>query len=482
MNNAYHERPLTKTKIVATVGPACGSEDGLRQLALAGVDVFRLNFAHADHETLTGVTRIVRGLADELQRPIGLLGDLSGPKIRLGELPQEGFETERDARIAFTREPRPGALTSSYEGLIDDLAVDDPVLLADGTVALRVIEKHTDSAVCTVEQPGLLRSRQGINLPGVRLKLPGLTDKDLHDLEWAIEHEIDFIGLSFVRSPDDIRQLRSRVEQHAPRHFPFIVAKIEKPEAVECLDEILSETDAVMVARGDLGVEVDIVRVPTIQKQIIRACNRHRIPVITATQMLDSMEENSRPTRAEASDVANAVLDGSDAVMLSGETAIGKYPARSVEIMSRIVREAEPFVVPKTELPVGLTSRNTATQITRALTLGAMHAADELEAALIVVLSRGGKSALAVSELRSPVPIIALTDNHAIARQLCLAWGVTPVVSNVCQDSPAELISFVEKSARERGLVHAGQQIVFVGTSDWSKPGKDVIRIHAVED
>jgi pyruvate kinase len=481
MTSPYLERPLTKTKIVATVGPACLSYDALRQLAEAGVDVFRLNFAHADHQTLTEVVQSVRSLADELNRPIGLLGDLSGPKIRLGELPAEGLEVDRGSRIAFHRQPQPGGLSSSYDGLIDDLDVGDPVLLADGTVALRVVEKTEDSATCLVEHAGLLRSRQGINLPGVKLKLPSLTEKDVSDLQWAVSQNLDFVGLSFVRSPDDIRQLRSRIAGQAAEHSPCIVAKIEKPEAVERIDEILPETDAVMVARGDLGVEMDIVRVPTIQKRIIRACNRHRVPVITATQMLDSMEENNRPTRAEASDVANAVLDGSDAVMLSGETAIGRYPLRSVEIMSRIAREAEALVEPRTELPVGLTSRNTATQITRAVTLGAMHAAEQLDAALIVIVSRSGKSALAVSELRSPAPIVALTDDQGVARQLCLAWGVTPIVSNVREATTSQLIRFVETWARDRGLVQTGQQIVYVGTSDWERAGKDVMRIHAVE-
>lgn len=478
----YQELPLTKTKIVATVGPACRSLDVLRQLAEAGVDVFRLNFAHADHETLETVVRHVRSIANELGQPIGLLGDLSGPKIRLGELPPDGFEAERGARVDFLPEPHPGALTSSYDGLIGDLNVGDPVLLADGTVTLRVVEKQDDRATCVVEQPGLLRSRQGINLPGVKLNLPTLTEKDEHDLRWALEQGLDFVGLSFVRCADDIRLLRARIAECAPRHVPCIVAKIEKPEAVDCISDILPETDVVMVARGDLGVEVDIVRVPTIQKQIIRACNRHRVPVITATQMLESMVENNRPTRAEASDVANAVLDGSDAVMLSGETAIGKYPVRSVEIMSRIAREAEAFVTPRTELPVGLNSRNTATKITRAVTLGAMHAAEQLHAALIVITSRSGKSALAVSELRSPVPIVALTDDETVARQLCLAWGVTPIVSNVCQESATQLMRFVDVHARERGMVRIGQQILFVGSSDWSKEGKDLLLVHAVEE
>jgi pyruvate kinase len=479
----YREALLTKTKIVATVGPACDSRDQLRRLAIAGVDVFRLNFAHGKHEALRAVIAAIREVSAELDRPIGLLADLAGPKIRLGPLPEEGLYLDPGTRYAFVREPDdtdPHTLTSNYDGLIDDLDVGDRVLLADGTVSLRVEEKQADRAICSVEQPGHLRSRQGINLPGSTLRVPSLTEKDRADLVFALEQRLDFVSLSFVRKADDLRELRSLIEQHGTDAPPFLVAKIEKPQALDDLDDILSESDAVMVARGDLGVEVDIVRVPTLQKEIIRRCNRRRVPVITATQMLDSMQHSELPTRAETSDVANAVLDGTDAVMLSGESAIGKYPVESVTMMSRIVREAEPKVVPRRELPLGVVSRNAATQMTKAVTAGAIQAAEYLDANLIVVLTRSGRTAIAVSELRSGIPILALTDNARTARRLCLAWGVTPVATDVCNAPTAELIAFVEGWGRRHEVLVPGNRIVFVGTSNWSLEGKNQMLVHVV--
>jgi pyruvate kinase len=479
----YEEAPFAKTRIIATVGPACWQRDQLRSLVLAGVDVFRLNFAHADYATLDRVVSDVRSISADPNRPLGLLGDLGGPKIRLGELPAEGLDVQRGATYAFVRKPVPGnpaALTATYDGLIDDLDKGDSVLLADGTVALRVVEKHPDRVDCVVEQPGLLRSRQGINLPGVKLRMPSVTDKDEADLKWALAHGLDFIGLSFVRSADDIRHLRQLIEDLRPAGPPWIVAKIEKPEAVAALDAILAETDAVMVARGDLGVEVDIVRVPAIQKEIIRECSRRCVPVITATQMLDSMQHNRLPTRAEASDVANAVLDGTDAVMLSGETAIGKYPVDSVTMMSRIVREAERLVVSHKELSLGGSSRNAATETTRAVTLGAIDAAEQLHAKLIVVLTGSGRTAFAISELRSPIPIVGLTDSPATARRLCLAWGVRPLVADVCQATPVQLVEFVVDWGRRAGLLQTGDRVVFVGTTNWEQTGKDLMLVHTV--
>jgi len=480
----YTERLLAKTKIVATVGPRSNSVEQIRQLATAGVDIFRLNFAHGDHDEMINIVDGIRRVSDELDRPLGILGDLAGPKIRLGKLPHQGLLLEQGQSLSFHRHAdpeNPTSLSSTYERLIDDLKVGDRLLLADGSVTMRVVEKEQDLAECVVVQPGLLRSRQGINLPGVNLRLPSLTEKDHHDLAWAMEQKLDFIGLSFVRSSNDIQELRRQIVLHPSEWSPWIVAKIEKPEALDNLEDIVAETDAVMVARGDLGVEVDIVRVPMLQKRIINTCNRYRVPVITATQMLDSMQQVDRPTRAEASDVLNSVLDGSDALMLSGETAIGRYPIESVIIMSRIAGEAEQHVQSIKDLPLGLRSRNLATQTTRALTLGAIHAAEQLSAKLIVVLTRSGATAIAVSELRSPIPILALTDDAIAARRMCLAWGVTPVVTNVCQAAPHTLIDFVVNWGRERCILEAGDRLVLVGTTDWSQVGKDLMLVHVVD-
>ncbi|NNJ25823.1 pyruvate kinase [Alienimonas chondri] len=485
-----NESALVKTKIVATVGPACWSPEGLRSLVLAGVDVFRLNFAHGEHSKLAEVVAEVRRISADLDRPVALLGDLSGPKIRLGELPEGGLQCDAGETFRFAREPNaddPRTLTCTYEPLLDDLRIGDRVLLADGTVAMRVTSVKEDGGLpvlveCTVEQPGLIRSKQGINLPGVSLSTPSLTEKDRDDLAFAVRQGLDYVGLSFVRRATDITELRSAIEAHESNHAPQIVAKIEKLEAVADLERIVAETDAVMVARGDLGVEADIARVPVLQKRIIRLCNHHRVPVITATQMLDSMQESERPTRAEATDVANAVLDGSDAVMLSGETAIGLHPRGTVRMMSRIAVEAEsdPDFHAAGLRGEANDTRHHAHPITEAVTEGSVAAARQLGAKLIVVATHSGKSALAVSSKRSPIPILALTDQADAARRMALYFGVTPIRTDAVAGEPRELIAFVVKWGREQDVLHSGDRIVLVGTSKWSAKGHDLMLVHQI--
>lgn len=481
----YKETRLVKTKIVATVGPACAEFNQLRDLVIAGVDVFRLNFAHGEHGWLSKILDSIREISKNLQRPIGVLGDLSGPKIRLGRLPEEGLCCQQGGRFHFVREADPDdltQLTSTYESLIDDLEVGDRILLADGTVAMQVESKSADgaSATCVVEQSGTLRTRQGINLPGVQLSTPSLTQKDRADLQWAVENGLDFVGLSFVRCAQDIRDVKSAIAQIGTEHPPQVIAKIEKMEAVSDLDAILDVTDAVMVARGDLGVEVDIARVPPLQKQIVHQCNRHRIPVITATQMLDSMQTNELPTRAEASDVANAILDGSDAVMLSGETAIGNHPAKAVAMMSRIAIEAERLVKKSKLGDLDSSPDSRAKLVTEAVTLGASTAAEHLQADLIVVATHSGKTAMAVSKQRSPVPILALTDRPETARRMTLYWGVTALETDVVHDSPEELIKYVVDWGRKENAVDSGNRIVVVAGTNWSAAGHDLMLVHAV--
>jgi pyruvate kinase len=472
-----------KTKIVATVGPASSSPERLRALVETGVSIFRFNFAHGEYDEKRQWLQTIRSIGDDIGFAIAILGDLGGPKIRLGELPDGSLEFHADQQYTFAREPDPGnpnVLTTTYDGLIDDLEVDSRVILADGAVSLSVVEKGADHAVCGVRQPGVVRSGQGVNVPDIELRVPGITDKDREDLKWMIAQGVDLVGLSFVRSPNDIRELRGLIAQANPESRAHIVAKIEKSEAVTRLDDIVTETDAVMVARGDLGVEIDIVRVPAIQKRIIRTCNERGVPVITATQMLDSMERNRMPTRAEASDVANAVLDGSDAIMLSGETAIGQYPLEAVATMAGIAMEVEPFVVAKKELPSDSATRNTATRTTRAVALSATRAAQELNADQIVVLTRSGKTAFAVSELRSQMPILALTDNVETARWMSLAWGVRAVVTGAVEGTPQRLIEFLDHWAQEDRVLKPGQLVVLVGASDWSRRGKDLLLVHTV--
>ncbi|MEX2288608.1 MAG: pyruvate kinase [Planctomycetaceae bacterium] len=481
----YAEAAVVKTKIIATVGPACASVESLRELALAGADLFRLNFAHAEHDWLAGIVGSIREISAGLRRPIGILADLSGPKIRLGEVSDGAIECTEGSRFEFVREPGlagPTRLTSNYEGLIDDVGPGDRILLADGTVSLRVVEKPPggERIVCVVERPGVIRSRQGITLPGVQTSAPSLTDKDVTDLAWALEHEVDYVGQSFVRSAADIRALRAAIESHSPANPPHIIAKIEKMEALSNIESILDETDAVMVARGDLGVEVDVARVPALQKRIIRLCNQHRIPVITATQMLDSMQKNDFPTRAEASDVANAVLDGSDAVMLSGETAIGRHPRKAVEMMSRIVQESERLVRSTRFGDLHTQERSRARQVTEAVTLAAGTAAEHLGADLIVVATHSGRTAMAVSKQRSHVPILALSDRPATARRMCLYWGVTPLETDAVSTTPQELTRFVVDWGKRQKVLIAGSRIVVIGQSNWSQEPHDLMIVHAV--
>jgi pyruvate kinase len=474
-----------KTKIIATVGPASSSLEMLTELVLAGADVFRLNFAHGTHDWLAGIVATIRKISHDLDRPIGILGDLAGPKIRLEELPGGVIHCRSGEQYEFVRtaDPkRPERLTCTYEKLVDELNPGDRVLLADGTVSMRVVEKYAAEGrvVCAVEQAGDIRSRQGLNLPGVALSTPSLTEKDHDDLGWAIANGIDFIGLSFVRSAADITLLKAAIAKLNPKHEPQVVAKIEKMEAVDQLDQILEVTDIVMVARGDLGVEVDLALVPVFQKRIIRMCNLRRIPVITATQMLDSMTHNSRPTRAEAADVANAVLDGSDAVMLSGETAAGEYPAEAVATMSRIAHEAERLLHPHRQADSHSQPRSRALAVTEAVTLGASRAADHLEADLVVVATRGGKTAMAMSRQRSHTPILGVSDSPETARRMCLYWGVTPLHSEEVDSPVQDLLKFIVDWCLEQQILQSGSKLVLVTSTNWSAKGHDLMLVHAI--
>ncbi|MDA1162208.1 MAG: pyruvate kinase [Planctomycetota bacterium] len=485
--NDYHENPLAKTKIIATVGPACESQDALRGLITRGVDIFRLNFAHGTHEWLAEIVAKGRDLSKELDRPIGLLGDLSGPKIRLGKLASDSVLCVDGAIFTFVRDRDPendSELTCTYEPLVDDLAAGDRILLADGMVGMRVLETDPQAgwARCVVDAAGTIRSRQGVNLPGVALSTPSLTEKDRKDLQWAIENQLEFVGLSFVRSVDDVRLLRSCIEASGTTTPPMIVSKIEKGEAVAQLEQIIDASDAVMVARGDLGVEVDIVTVPGIQKRIIRLCNQKRVPVITATQMLDSMQTKELPTRAETSDVANAVLDGTDAVMLSGESAIGIYPREAVAMMSRIVREAETLLASQPIVREDRSATSAQAQIiTEAVAVGAVATADRLRASLIAVATVSGRSALAISKERRQVPVLAVCESWHTARRMALLWGVTSVVRSLSEHTGDELAEFATTWGLREGVLRAGDAVVVVASSHWSDRGHDAMLVHVVE-
>ncbi len=461
-----------RTKIVATIGPASRSPEMIRELILAGVDVFRLNFSHGSHEIHTDVRAAILEQAAWSGRVVAILQDLCGPKLRLGPIAGDEVSCELGAMFTMAAEADPDdprRLTCSYRELPEDLQPGDDVLFADGTVAMRVEAVHDGVVRLCVTLPGKLRSRQGVNLPGTKLKVPSLTPKDLEDLDWTKAHPVDYVGLSFVRSAEDVVLLRRELE--ARGITAKIVAKIEKPQAVANLDAILAQTDAVMVARGDLGVELDVATVPAIQKRIIAACHQSRIPVITATQMLASMEFTSRPTRAEASDVFNAVIDGTDAVMLSGETAIGAYPVEAVTMMSRIAVEAERLVPPGEGRMIGAPLRSGwLLPVTQGVVESASVACRRLNAALLVVATHSGRTALEVSKYRHATPTLALAPTPETARQMALYWGVLPMYYGDAETF-RDALDYATIWAGERGLVRPGDRVVLIGGT---VPGSNV--------
>ena len=416
-----------RTKIVATVGPATAAVDRIHALAEIGVDVIRINFAHATHEGAADIVAWVREASRETGKPLAILADLAGPKIRIGALPQP-VELKEQSRVTLAPESiaRGDELPTTYPDLAGDVAPGNRILLDDGLMELLVEQVDVPRVHCRVQRGGLLKPNKGMNLPGVRVSTPALTDKDLVDLSVALALDVDYIGLSFVQRPADISDLRSRLS----RNF-LIVAKIEKDTALEDIEPILAETDAVMVARGDLGVELPFEQVPLAQKRIVQLANFYGRPVITATQMLESMIENPRPTRAEASDVANALFDGTDAVMLSGETAYGRYPLLAVEAMVRIAGEIERTQAyeegPKYDVPIAHYLRAGATPTEHAIAAATVEAVGLLKAPAIVSFTRSGGTSRLISSYRPPVPIIGVTDQERTWRQLALVWGVNPV-------------------------------------------------------
>jgi pyruvate kinase len=455
-----------RTKIVATVGPGSRSPAILRKLIEAGVDVFRLNFSHGTHEEHSAVLADIRTLSRELGQHVAILQDLCGPKIRLGPIPGDVVRCQLGEEFTLVTERTsnsPRELTCSYRDLPNDLKLGETILFADGTVAMIVTNTEPGRARLKVTLAGQLRSRQGLNLPGSTLAVTSLTDKDLDDLDWTSRHadDVDFVGLSFVRTPEDVITLRRELQKRKCQ--ARVIVKIEKPQAVQHLEEIIAVTDCVMVARGDLGVEMDVQRVPAIQKRIIALCNRAHRPVITATQMLNSMEHSSRPTRAEASDVFNAVLDGTDAVMLSGESAVGEYPIESVVTMGQILSEAEAYLESGGGLPVGelIPLSGLIEPITEAAVDAAHLMTEQLNAPLIVVATDSGRTAVALSNRRPTATILVLTRTERVARALAPCWGVTPLVQPDPSSAEHELKRAIDW-ARSHSLVRSGEYAVLL--------------------
>jgi pyruvate kinase len=485
MSVAGSDSSPIRTKIVATIGPASRGPAALRQLIEAGVNVFRLNFSHGTHEEHAAVLAEIRSLSRQLGRHVGVLQDLCGPKMRLGVIPGDMTDCPLGAEFSLVSDRSSDSareLTCSYRELPNDLKPGETVLFADGTVAMTVTEVGPGRARLRVALPGRLRTRQGLNLPGSDLSVPPLTGKDLQDLDWTARHadDVEFVGLSFVRSAEDVARLRREL---AARNCPAkVVVKIEKPEAVRQLEGVVAAADAVMVARGDLGVEMDVQRVPAIQKRVIALCNQLHRPVITATQMLNSMEHSSRPTRAEASDVFNAVLDGTDAVMLSGESAVGEYPQEAVLTMRQICAEAEAYRKangPGQRPVVPAPLAGLVNPITEAAVDAACLAAKRLEAPLIVAATNSGRTALALSNRRPTATVLALAHSEQVARLLALCWGVTATVVPV-GPSPQQELDFAIAWAGPRGLVRRGQHVVLVQGEMPGQPTSRAVLVGAV--
>ena len=461
-----------RTKIVATLGPASDSRESLRALVAAGVDAVRLNLSHGTHEDHAARAWLVREIAAEVGRPVALIADLQGPKLRIGELREPWVLTKGDQiTVSAEESARDGELPVAPAVIGDVLEPGHDVLIDDGLVRLRVERVDGGSASCAVLVGGLVSSHKGVNLPGVALPIPSLTRKDTADLEFALETGVDFIALSFVRSPSDVRDLRELIEQSGVK--AHVIAKIEKAEAIDVLDDILAESDAVMVARGDLGVEIGAALVPLLQKRIILKALEIGKPVITATQMLESMVHSAEPTRAEASDVANAILDGTSAVMLSGETAVGEYPVEAVAYMDRIARAIEPSMDYRHELP----EAHENPTIGGAMSNAACDLAEALGAKAILVPTFTGRTASAVARLRPRRPIIALTHMDWAMRQLALEWGVTPLLIQECDDVE-ELWNVSIAAARDAGFVEPGDRVVITAGTAVNIPGStNVIKV-----
>lgn len=479
-NKTQPVQERARTKIVATVGPACSSKEKLGELILAGVDVFRMNMAHGDTKQHEEVLANIRAAASEQERPIGVLVDLAGPKIRLGQLLNDPLDCPMGAEFDFvpgTESSKANELTTNYAKLLDELSEGDRVLLADGTVGMYVTKKQPDRVTCEVFAPGMLRSRQGVNLPGVKLSVPSITEKDHAHAVWAAKNNADFVSLSFVRAPEEIRQLKVILRELGSR--AMTVAKIEKPEALDCLDEIVLASDGIMVARGDLGVEIDIERTPVEQKRIIDACTKYRRPVIVATQMLDSMQQSRRPTRAEASDVANALLDGADACMLSGETAIGKFPVESVAVMNRIMLATEKRLVEHPPERIEPDSEQMGVHpVTEAMVYGAARIAERLRAKVVAIQTTSGRTALTKSKQRDLISSIAVSEKEQTLRQMSLFWGIEPVVGAPADGS--ELRQFIDDWGKANDVLNTGDLVVLMASGDFKTAAHNRVVVHEV--
>ncbi len=455
--------PYPRTKIVCTLGPSTATREALRSLMEAGLSVARLNFSHGTHEQHAATVALVRETAEELGRPVAILGDLQGPRIRIGDLDvPRTVEDGEDVVLIAGDGAGPGEFPTTYDHLCDDVNVGDRILIDDGLIELVALDVTGRSVTARVLHGGLVKSHKGMNLPGVAVSAPSITEKDWADVAFAVEHELEYLALSFVRRAGDVAELREKIPVGM-----LVVAKIEKDSALENIESIVRASDAVMVARGDLGVELPFEQVPIAQKQIIALCNRLGRPVITATQMLESMITHPRPTRAEASDVANAIIDGTDAVMLSAETAAGQYPRLAVEAMTRIITEIERHPRPPRD-DRGSTELALSTE--HAIAGAATSAVRSLGAPALIVFTKSGFSARIVASHRPGVPILVLTDQERTYRQLALVWGVIPCLVPHC-DTYWDMVKLALEAVRTRGLAREGDRVVVTAGVPFDVPG-----------
>jgi pyruvate kinase len=468
---------IERTKVVATLGPASSNREVLGGMVDAGLDVVRLNFSHGERADHLARFELVRTVAAELGRNLAVLVDLQGPKIRVGMVGDSGVKLDRGREVVLVAGADRAAdveIPVVYPELAADVHQGDQILLDDGAIGLRVEDVQGERVRCQVERGGVVKSRKGVNLPGVAVSAASLTTKDRADVATAVEAGADYLALSFVRRPDDVVQAKQAVAESGG-DIP-VVAKLERPEAIDCLDEILEVADAVMVARGDLGVELAVEKVPPIQKHIIARANSSGVPVITATQMLESMVASSRPTRAEASDVANAIFDGTDAVMLSQETAVGQYPVEAVATMARIAREAESTPYRSAPPPPAVGKLDVPATVCRA----AVQMATDLGARAIVAFTESGATARMVSRFRPGTPILGLTTSEAARRRMALFWGVETAAPLPVGTQVRGMIAEADERIVREGMLDPGDLIVVVAGSPGGRGGTNRVLVHRV--
>lgn len=476
---------MRSTKIICTMGPNTDKKTVMKSLVKNGMNVARFNFSHGDHEEQRERMNLLKNVREELDRPVAILLDTKGPEIRTGLLEGGKKVTLKEGSefILYTEEMTGNAAGCcvTYPGLAKDVKAGDRILIDDGLIELNVKQIKSGNIVCHVENGGELGERKGVNVPNVKVKLPAVTEKDIDDILFGIQQDIDFIAASFIRSAKGVKEIRKILKENHAEHIS-IIAKIENAEGVENIDEIIEASDGIMVARGDLGVEIPAQEVPHIQKMIIKKCNERYVPVITATQMLDSMIRNPRPTRAEVADVANAIYDGTDAVMLSGETAAGKYPIEALKMMNEIAENTEQYV--DYEKYIHHRTMYEQSKISSAIGIASVRTARNIGAACIVTPTMSGKTARLISNFRPSMPIYAVTPNEMVQHKMQLYWGVIPLKGYIKDTTENIIINAMETIKRKR-LVRKGQTVVITAgdpaTNNTKAEGRVTNMLHVLE-